>query len=137
MESKAAAIKDEPIPDLVRQLSADMSLLIRQEMKLARAEFTDKGKKAAKSAGFFGTSALFGLAAFGALTITIVAALSLLVPVWVAALIVTVVYGAVAAGAALIGKSSLENVGAPIPEQTVRSVKADIDEIHDGIQRAR
>jgi uncharacterized membrane protein len=124
-----------PLPDLLRQLSTDTATLVRQEVQLARAELTETGKKAAKSATGFGAAAIFGLGAFGALTATLIAVIALALPVWVAALIVTIVYGVVAFVAALSGKKALAEV-AP-PAQTVESVKEDVNAVRAGVARGR
>jgi hypothetical protein len=73
MEYNIPAYEHQPIPELLRQLSANAATLIRQEVQLARAELTQNSKKAGKSVQLFGTSATFGLGAFGALTATIIA----------------------------------------------------------------
>ena len=128
---------DMPLPDLLRQLSSDTATLVRQEIALARAELTDKGKKAIAPAAMFGTAAVAALGAFGAFTAFFIALLALVVQLWAAALIVTVVYGIIAAVAALSGKKRLEAVGSPVPEQAVQSVKEDVDAVRAGVRRAR
>ncbi len=128
---------DMPLPDLLRQLSTDTATLVRQEIALARAELTDKAKKVGGAAGMFGTAAVAGLGAFGAFTALLIALLALVVPLWAAALIVTVVYGLVAAIAALGGKKKLEAITPPLPEQTVQSVKDDVEAVRAGVRRAR
>ena len=45
---------------------------------------------------------------------------------WLAALIVAVVYAAVAGVLALIGKRQVEAATPPVPEETVESVKEDV-----------
>jgi len=126
-----------PLPELLRQLSTDTATLVRQEMQLARAEITQKGKQAQSSLTGFGTAALAGLGAFGALTAFFIALLALWMPVWLAALIVTVIYGVVAFVAARSGKKALEEVGSPVPTQTVETVKEDVDAVRAGVRRAR
>ena len=80
---------------------------MRQEVDLAKAEITCATKAAGKPAAAFGVAGLFGLGAFGALTVLLIAALATALPVWVAALIVTVLYVVVTAIAAGMGKTSL------------------------------
>ncbi|GAC1303182.1 MAG: phage holin family protein [Vulcanimicrobiaceae bacterium] len=126
---------DLPLPELLRQLSSDTATLVRQEVQLARAELTDTGKKAAKSAVGFGAAALFGLGAFGALTAALIAVIALALPVWVAALIVTVIYAVVAFVAAQSGKKALTDV-TPVPE-TIASVKDDVNAVRAGVARGR
>jgi uncharacterized membrane protein YqjE len=137
VQREGPQLADKAIPELLRQLSADTATLVRQEMQLARAELAEKGKKAGASAGLFGGSAVFGLAAFGALTITLIAVLALVIPIWAAALIVAVLYGVIAAVAALLGKSSLKKVGTPVPERAVESIKQDVTTVREGAQRGR
>ena len=59
---------------------------------MAKAEIGEKGKQAGIGAGMFGGAGLFGVGAFAALTACFIAALELAMPIWLAALIVTVVY---------------------------------------------
>lgn len=127
---------DVPLPELLRQLSSDTATLVRQEMQLARAELTEKGKIAAASGTGFGAAAIFGLGAFGALTAAFVALVALWLPLWAAALIIAVVYGIVAAVAAQRGKKALDEIGAPVP-QTTQSVKEDVEAVRAGVRRAR
>ena len=127
---------DLSLPELLRQLSADTATLVRQEMQLARAEISQKGKVVAASGVGFGAAAVLGLGAFGALTATLIALLAVWLPVWAAALIVTVIYAVGAAIGAQAGKKALANFGAPVP-QTVESVKEDVEAVRAGVRRAR
>ncbi len=117
---------DRPTGELLSRLSQQTTDLVRQEIELAKAELTAKGKRAGVGASMFGGAGLFGVFAFAALTTAIIAALQLAMPVWVAALIVAVVYGIVAAVLAQRGKQKVQDVGAPMPEQTKDSVKEDV-----------
>ena len=120
--------EDRPLADLVKDLGEQTSTLVRQEMELARAELTQKGKAAGIGAGMFGGAGLFGFFAFAALTTCFIAALaSALDHVWLAALIVAVVYGAIAGVLALTGKNKVQQATPPVPERAQRSVKADIE----------
>ena len=118
--------RDLPTAELVRQLSDQTSRLIRQEMALARAELTVKGKQAGIGAGLFGGAGVFGLLALGALTAAAIAALALAMDTWLAALIVTVVWAAVAGVMALLGKNRVQEALPPVPEDSVESVKEDV-----------
>jgi uncharacterized membrane protein YqjE len=118
--------RSESTAELVKDLSRDISQLVHQEIELARAEMTEKGKKAGIGLGMFGGSAAFGLATLGGSMATIIVLLDYLMPLWLAALITTVVYGLVAAVLAMRGRDELKDAGAPIPERTRDSVKEDI-----------
>ncbi|HYI79864.1 MAG TPA: phage holin family protein [Thermoleophilaceae bacterium] len=117
---------DRPTGELLRQLSQQTTDLVRQEIELAKAEIGEKGKQAGLGAGMFGGAGLFGAGAFAALTTAIVVALDQAMALWLAALIVAVVYGIVAAVLAQRGKQQVQAVGAPVPEQTRDSVKEDV-----------
>ncbi|HEX6586931.1 MAG TPA: phage holin family protein [Solirubrobacterales bacterium] len=116
----------ESAGQLLKQFSQDTATLIRKEMELAKAELTEKGKKASKGAGMFGGAGLFGLGAFAALTACLILVLAEAMDAWVAALIVAAVYGAVAGVLALQGKQKVEEAAPPQPEQTIETVKEDV-----------
>jgi MFS family permease len=122
----AEGLHDASFGELFKKLSAETSELIRQEMALARAELSEKGKEAGKGAGLFGGAGVVGLLAAGALTAAIILVLATFLPDWVAALIVAVVYGAVAAVLALRGKQEIKRATPPVPEQTIETTKEDV-----------
>jgi MFS family permease len=114
------------VAELVKQLSEQTSRLAHQEVELAKAELAAKGKRAGVGAGMFGGAGLFGLYALGALTAAIVLALATAVAGWLAALIVAVVYGAIAGVLALTGRKNVAEATPPVPEQATESVKEDV-----------
>jgi hypothetical protein len=118
-------LREQPMGELFKQLSDDLSTLVRQELQLAQAEITEKGKKAGVGVGMFGGAGLAALLALGAFTACLIAALATGMEVWIAALIVTVLYGATAGVLALNGKSRVSEAMPPVPEQTVETVKED------------
>ena len=119
-------LQDASAAELVKQLSEQTSRLVHHEMELAKAELAVKGKRAGIGAGMFGGAGTFGLYALGALTAAIIAALATAVDTWLAALIVAVVYGAIAGVLALTGKKKVQEAVPPVPEDTVESVKEDV-----------
>ena len=120
-----ADARERSIPELLRDLSGETATLVRQEMELARAELTEKAKPVGASAISFGGTALFGLGAFGATTAFLIALIALALPLWAAALIVAIVYGAVAFILAQIGKQKLR-AATPLAPQTAQTIKDDI-----------
>jgi Putative Actinobacterial Holin-X, holin superfamily III len=100
--------------------------LARQELQLAKAEMREKGKKAGTGAGLLGAAGGMALLAGGAVTAFLILALDGVMPNWLAALLVAVVYGAVAAVLFLTGKERVQEAGPLVPEQTVESVKEDV-----------
>lgn len=125
----------EPVGDLVQRASQQLSQLVRDEMRLAQAEMTEKGKRFGKGGGLFGGAGLVGVLTLQALVATVIAALSLAMDVWVAALIVTGVLAAITALMAALGKQQISKASPPAPEQTMDSVKADVGEIKERAQR--
>ena len=83
----------------------------------------EKVKEVGIGAGMFGGAGYVGYLATLALMLTVIFALAEFMPGWVAALIVTVVLGAIAAVLALKAKKRMQEAGPPIPEQTIESVK--------------
>jgi MFS family permease len=124
-EARRAA-DDASVAELVKQLSEQTSRLARQEVELAKAELTEKGKRAGLGAGMFGGAGLFGLYALGALTAAAILALATAVAGWLAALIVALVYGAIAGVLALKGKTKVTEATPAVPEQATESVKEDV-----------
>ncbi|MFJ8043732.1 phage holin family protein [Kitasatospora sp. NPDC096147] len=126
---------DESVGALVSRASQQMSELVREEMQLARAEMAEKGRRYGAGGGLFGGAGLLGFLAAQALVCAGIAALAGLLPVWAAALVVAAVLAGAAAVAALAGKKQIAKAGAPAPEQTIDSVKADMAEIKEHAHR--
>jgi hypothetical protein len=126
---------DRSVGELVSSLSADLSRLVRDEMRLAQAEVATKAKKAGVGVGAFGAAGVLALYAVGVLLAAAVLALSLAMPGWLAALIVGVVVLLVAGVAALIGKKKVSEAAPPVPTRAVASVKTDVQEIKETIHR--
>jgi uncharacterized membrane protein YqjE len=122
----AADLRQQSVGDLLKQLSQETSTLVRQELELAKAEMTEKGKEAGVGVGMFGAAGIVGFLALGALTACIIAALDTAMPTWTAALIVTVAHAAIAGVLALTGKGRLHRATPPMPEQTQENVKEDV-----------
>jgi hypothetical protein len=132
-----AALTELSVPELMRQLSDQTATLVRQELELAKAELTVKGKRVGIGAGMFGAAGVFGLYALGAFTAAVILALSLAMTGWLAALIVTAIYGAVAGALALTGKSNVQRGVPPVPEQTVETVREDVEMAKQRVQEGR
>jgi Putative Actinobacterial Holin-X, holin superfamily III len=119
-------LRERAMGDLLKQLAQETSTLVRQEVELAKAEVSEKGRQAGKGAGMFGAAGILGLLALGALTAAAILALDLVVAGWLAALIVATVEGATAGLLALAGKARVQEATPPAP-QTVETVKEDIE----------
>jgi uncharacterized membrane protein YqjE len=119
-------LRERPFGELLKQLSEETTRLVHQELELAKAELTQKGRQAGLGAGLFGAAAAIGLLALAALTTCLILALDAAMPAWLAALIVAVAYGVVAAVLALRGRAKVQQAVPPVPEQTIQTVKEDV-----------
>jgi VIT1/CCC1 family predicted Fe2+/Mn2+ transporter len=120
-------LRERPIGSVAKDLTSDLSLLVRQEIELAKAEMAEKGRTAAPGLGMFGGAGVVALCAAGAITAFLVLVLSLFLPDWSAALIVGLVLAAVAYVLVRQGKARLADAGKPVPEQTIETVKEDVE----------
>ena len=119
-------LRDRSLPELLKRLSEETSRLVHQELDLAKAELTQKGRQAGAGAGLFGAAGAIGLLAAAALTACFILALDAVMPAWLAALLVAVVYGAIAAVLALRGRDRVRQATPLVPEQTIETVKEDL-----------
>ena len=125
--NEGTELRERPLGEVARDLTRDLSLLVRQEVELAKAEMAQKGRVAAPGLGMIGGAGLAGLMAAGALTAFLILLLSLFLPEWSAALIVGIVLAGVAYVLAKQGKERVEEAGPPVPEQTIETVKEDVE----------
>ena len=123
----AEDLRDRSLGELLKQLSEQTTRLVHQEMELAKAELQQKGRQAGAGAGMFGGAGALGLAALGALTACFILALDAVMPAWLAALIVAVVYGIIAFVLVKRGQDKLMQATPPVPEQTIETVKEDVE----------
>lgn len=121
---------DASIGELISQLSAQTSRLVRDEMRLAQKELVQSAKHAGAGAGLFGAAGLLAFFGVASLITAAVAALALVLPTWAAALIVGAALLAAAGVAALVSRRQVKEV-TPAAPQTVESVKKDIQEVKD------
>src|SRR5437764_8296200 len=136
-ETRGDSASEASVAELVKQLSDQSSRLARQEVELAKAEMAVKGKRAGIGAGMFGGAGAFAFYAFGALTAAAILALATAVDGWLAALIIAVVYGAIAGVLALQGKNKVQAATPPVPESAVESTKEDVAWVKTRAKAAR
>jgi hypothetical protein len=133
--TQPSAIHTRSTGDLVKLLSEQVSVLVRDELKLAQLEMTRKGKQAGTGAGMLGGGSLLALYGVGCLIACAVIAISGAVAAWLAALIVGAALLATAAAAALLGKGRLQKAAPPLPGQAVARIKTDVDVIKERARR--
>jgi Putative Actinobacterial Holin-X, holin superfamily III len=129
------ASEERSAGELVKQLSEQVSVLVREEVKLAQLEMTRKGKQFGVGAGMISGGGLIALYGVGCLIACVILAISEALAPWLSALIVGLVLLAVAGGAAQAGKRRMKRAVPPVPVETVGSVKADVDEIKERARR--
>lgn len=132
-----ADLRQRPAGELVKDLSTQVSTLVRQELELAKVELTEKGKQAGIGAGMFGGAGLFALYGVGALVATAILGLATVVDGWLAALIIGAVLLIIAGVLALMGKARTKRAVPPMPEQTVETIKEDVRYTKEHVAEAR
>jgi Putative Actinobacterial Holin-X, holin superfamily III len=133
--AQPTAVHERSTADLVKLLSEQISVLVRDELKLAQLEMTRKGKQAGVGAGMLGGGGLMALYGLGCLIACAIIAIAGVLAAWLAALIVGAALLAVAAAAALLGKSRLQKAASPVPGQAVARIKTDMDVIKERARR--
>lgn len=118
--------RTESVGSLLSDLSSDISTLVRQEIELARVELTAKGKVAGKGAGMLAAAGVVALVMLFALTMFLIAVLGEVMDTWLAALIVTILWGVVAFVLVQAGRKQLKEALPPKPEQTIETIKEDV-----------
>jgi hypothetical protein len=124
-----------------------------RDVDAVKGELTTKGKEAGIGAGLFAGAAVVGLFVFGLLTALIVTGLDAVMPLAAAIAVTLVIYAALAAGLALLGRGrfrrsaaaplrveritddiralfeprGLQDAWPPVPEQTIETLKEDVE----------
>ena len=128
----AQPTQEPPLGALVHRLSEQIPELVRSELRLAQAELTEKGKKAGVGVGMFSAAGLLAFFGVATLITTAILALQLVLPAWLAALIVAVVLLAVAGAVAMAGKKEVQQATPPAPQKTIASIQEDVATIKGG-----
>ncbi|MER7208660.1 phage holin family protein [Streptosporangium sp. NPDC000239] len=121
--------------ELIRRMSQEVSRLVRDELRLAKLEFAEKGRHAGLGAGLFGGAGVVALYGGGCLVAAVILLLALVMPAWVAAAVVGVVLLAVAAVLGLLGKRQVSEAVPPAPELTIESLREDIGMVKESAHR--
>jgi hypothetical protein len=123
--------------ELVTRLSEQMSTLVRDELALARAEMTEKGKRVGAGAGLLGGGGVLALYGVAGLVTTAILGLAEVWPPWLAALVVTVVVFAGAGVLALLGRAEMKRAAPPVPERAKENVQADVETVRNAVREGR
>ena len=113
---------DRPLSSLFSELTQETASLFRQEIRLARAELTDKAHQAGRGAAEIAAGAVILLVALGALAAAAILGLALVVEPWLAALIVGAVLVLVGGIVVASGLSNLRT-GNLAPHRTMGTLR--------------
>jgi hypothetical protein len=130
-------VTDQSTAELVRQASDQISALVRDELRQAKTELADKGKHAGVGIGLFGGAAVMLHYALGALLFAAGLGLAEVMPGWAAALIVAAVLLVLAGVEALVGRAQLKRSTPLVPDQTIESVRADIETVKAAVEERK
>jgi MFS family permease len=133
--AQEADLQDQSVADLVRQLTELVPQLVREELALAKAELTDKGKRAGLAAGLLGGGGALAFYGLGALIAAVALGLAEMLPGWLATLVVAVVLLLVAGLLALVARSQVRRAVPPVPEQAVQSARLDVEAVRESARR--
>jgi hypothetical protein len=137
-ELKAArqrAAPEQSTGELVKLVAEQVSVLVRDELKLAQLEMSGKAKQAGRGAGMLGGGGIVALYGVACLIASAIIAISHSLQAWLAALIVGAALLLAAGVAAALGRSHLKQATPPVPTQAVDSVKTDVAEIRERSHR--
>ena len=129
---RIASEGDRPLTAIARDVMQHLQNILRAEMRLAAAELKEKIQSSRKAGLWLGAAALLGFLAACCITTACIAALAIVLPLWLAALIMGVMLGAGAGGAFLLGRLALEEVD-PVPQQTLETLKDNADWVRDRV----
>jgi uncharacterized membrane protein YqjE len=131
----APGLAEVPTAELVSRLAGQVSELVRGELELARTELAAKGKRLGAGAGLGGAGGVLALYGLGALITAAIAALALVWPLWLAALVVGVVVLVVAGVLALAARSQVRRATPPAPQHAIDSVRDDVATVREAVRR--
>ncbi len=126
--------EDRSLSELLSDVTTEIATLFRKEVELARVETSEQVSRAAKAGGMLGAAAVIGFLDLILFAFAAAWALSEVVPEGVAFLIVAIVFAIVAGVLAMAGKKRIANIN-PVPNQTVQTVKADVQVAKDSFAR--
>jgi uncharacterized membrane protein YqjE len=128
-------LTDRPVSELIQRASQQTATLVRDEIRLAKLELQEKGKRLGMGAGMLGGAGLVAVFGVGALVAALILALATVLEAWIAALLVAVGLLALASILALSGKSKLEEATPPVPEEAIESTKHDVETIKEHVHQ--
>ena len=128
---------DRSLGTIIKDLTADLSMLFRSEIALLKFEIKDAAAKLGSGAALMAGALVCALVSIAFLFVTITLGLVALgVPAWLSALIVTLVLFGAAAVLAMMGKKKLKDVNF-VPNESIDHIRNDIESLKNDLGRMR
>ena len=125
---------DLGVGEIVKSITGDVKLLVRDEVQLAKSELVPAAKNAGIGAGLFAVAGYFAITALLILYFAAAFGLATVLPEWLAFLIVGVVLLVIAGVAGLLGLVLVRRVKGP--KRTIASAKETVAELKAAVQRS-
>lgn len=119
-------ITERSFADVLHDIVGNIQEIVRSEVRLAKAEFSEEARKARPAGLSMAVGAVLGLCAIVFALLAAVYGLSTVMPNWAAALVVAVASGLIAALAIRAGLSQFRRID-PTPDKTIRSLKENVE----------
>jgi cytochrome c biogenesis protein CcdA len=119
-----------PLGELIANVVGDLKTILHDEIRLVLMELKDKIGKSRKGAVYIAVALLLGFLSVECLITCCIAALAIVLPLWLSALIVAVLAAIVAGGVFVVGTQALQKVD-PLPQQTLESLKDNLDWVRE------
>ena len=119
---------------LVSALTEQTTRLVRAEIDLAKEELAAKAKRAGVGSGLLTVAAVLAFYAVGVAIATVVLALAVALPAWLAALIVFVATLLAAGLLAWVGVRQLKKITPAKPEVALENLREDVAALKEGIR---
>lgn len=116
---------EKPFGEIFREIGNNIGEIVRSEFQLAKTELSDRLLRVGRPATTIGFGAVLGIYALGFLLLTIMFALRIVMPEWLAALIVFCIAGVLGAIMIAAGLQAVRRVNV-VPERTVATVRENV-----------
>jgi uncharacterized membrane protein YqjE len=120
------AAEDRSISDVLQDILRNVQEIVRSEVRLAETEIREEAAKTKSSAVLLGAGAVTAIFAILFLLLMIVYMLGLVMPSWIAALIVGAALAVVASVMLTAGIRRFKQIH-PTPERTVETIKENVE----------
>lgn len=119
----------QSLAELISALPSLVTTLVKDEITLFKAELTAKLTKLGVGAGLIAAALFLLFFVFAVLVTAAILGIATALPAWLAALIVAGALLIIAALLVLVGVSSIRKGVPPVPEDSITSIKRDINAV--------